>query len=159
MGLDGTYSSSDGSAPEDNGYTPSKKKAKRTPVKKTPEDNGYTPSKLEPSSLIVIAILLCPLALGDHLQRSQSLSPHRTVKMILSTPIRDLLKFASLLQEMQTPSKAPLQLQALGSGVRSPWLTRNRIVKKTIFYRLHQESLFREQSKQRKTNLNLSSHL
>jgi hypothetical protein len=45
MGLDGTYSSSDGSAPEDNGYTPSKKKAKRTPVKKTPEDNGYTPSK------------------------------------------------------------------------------------------------------------------
>jgi hypothetical protein len=35
MGLDGTYSSSDGSAPEDDGYTPSKK-AKRTPVKKTP---------------------------------------------------------------------------------------------------------------------------
>lgn len=36
MGLDGTYSSSDGSAPEDDGYTPSKKKAKKTPVKKTP---------------------------------------------------------------------------------------------------------------------------
>jgi hypothetical protein len=33
MGLDGTYSSSDGSAPEDNAYTPSKKKAKRTPIK------------------------------------------------------------------------------------------------------------------------------
>lgn len=33
MGLDGTYSSSNGSAPEDNAYTPSKKKAKRTPIK------------------------------------------------------------------------------------------------------------------------------
>ncbi|KAH8754005.1 hypothetical protein F5882DRAFT_339084 [Hyaloscypha sp. PMI_1271] len=33
MGLDGTYSSSDGSAPEDKAYTPSKKKAKRTPIK------------------------------------------------------------------------------------------------------------------------------
>lgn len=36
MGLDGAYSSSDGSAPENNAYTPSKKKVKRTPVKKTP---------------------------------------------------------------------------------------------------------------------------
>lgn len=36
MGLDGAYSSSDGSAPEDNAYTPSKKKAKRIPTKKTP---------------------------------------------------------------------------------------------------------------------------
>jgi hypothetical protein len=36
MGLDGAYSSSNGSAPEDDAYTPSKKKAKRTPIKKTP---------------------------------------------------------------------------------------------------------------------------
>ncbi|KAE9370328.1 hypothetical protein N431DRAFT_559521 [Stipitochalara longipes BDJ] len=36
MGLDGTYSSSDGSEPEDNAYTPSKKKVKRALVKKTP---------------------------------------------------------------------------------------------------------------------------
>lgn len=36
MGLDGTYSSSDGSEPEDDAYTPSKKKSNNATVKKTP---------------------------------------------------------------------------------------------------------------------------
>jgi Domain of unknown function (DUF4211) len=36
IGLDSTYSSSDGSAPEDNAYTPSKKKVKKNPVKNIP---------------------------------------------------------------------------------------------------------------------------
>ncbi|KAN0106536.1 protein of unknown function (DUF4211) domain containing protein [Hyaloscypha variabilis] len=36
MGLDGTYSSSDGSEPEETLYTPSKKKARTTPMKRIP---------------------------------------------------------------------------------------------------------------------------
>jgi len=54
MGLDGTYSSSDGSEPEEDA-TPSKKKAKRTPMKKTP---SQAPIVIESDSEDGVAVSL-----------------------------------------------------------------------------------------------------